>query len=280
VAVPAQPTRDEDNEVPGSVSRRLFIGGAGLAALGAQGCSAPRSARAGGTRSSADETPSTAPSSAAPHPRTTTSATTNQDEPDLLHGPRTRRAVALTFHGQGAVALTEAALRHAARARAGLTVMAVGSWLEQNPSLAARIVDAGHDLGNHTWSHQQMPSLGRTQARVEVERAADLLRRLTGSSGVWFRPSGTPRSTATIRAAARAAGYRRCLAYDVDPLDYQDPGPDVVTGRVLAGAAPGSIVSLHLGHAGTVAALPAILQGLQDKGLRVVTMSALMAGQS
>jgi peptidoglycan/xylan/chitin deacetylase (PgdA/CDA1 family) len=279
VAVPARPSGDEVNPVPGSVSRRLFISGAGLAALAAQGCSAPRSPQSGVTRPSAGEAPRTPSGTPAPHPPTSPSAK-NQDEPDLLHGPRTRRSVALTFHGQGAVGLTEAALRHAARAQAGLTVMAVGSWLEQNPSLAGRIIDAGHDLGNHTWSHLQMPGLGHAQARVEVERAADLLRRLTGSSGVWFRPSGTPRSTATIRAAARAAGYRRCLAYDVDPLDYEDPGPDVVASRVLAGVAPGSVVSLHLGHAGTIAALPAVLQGLQDKGLRAVTMSTLMAGQA
>jgi peptidoglycan/xylan/chitin deacetylase (PgdA/CDA1 family) len=121
-----------------------------------------------------------------------------------------------------------------------------------------------------------MRRLDPAQAHREIERAAELLERLTGSRGRWFRPSGTPRSTPTIRAAAASSGYERCLAYDVDPLDYTDPGADAVVRRVLAAARPGSIVSLHLGHAGTVAALPRILDGLSERGLRSVGMTGLV----
>ncbi len=115
-------------------------------------------------------------------------------------------------------------LRIAAEHSAGLTVLAVGSWLDENRALASAILDGGHDLGNHTWSHLPMRRLSSAEARREVSRAAALLTSLTGSRGSWFRPSGTPRSTGTIRRAAAASGYHRCLAYDVDPLDYTDPG--------------------------------------------------------
>ena len=142
---------------------------------------------------------------------------------DLLHGPRSRPAVALTFHGAGDPALTTRALRIAAEHHAGLTVLAVGSWLADNRRLATAILDGGHDLGNHTWSHLPMRQLSSAQAHREVARAADLLTSLTGSAGSWFRPSGTPRSTATIRRAAAASGYDRCLAYDVDPLGLHRP---------------------------------------------------------
>jgi peptidoglycan/xylan/chitin deacetylase (PgdA/CDA1 family) len=66
------------------------------------------------------------------------------------------------------------------------------------------------------------------------------------------------------------------VSYDVDSLDWTDPGRDAVVQRVLAGVRPGSIVSLHLGHAGTVAALPRILAGLDARGLRPVTLSRLV----
>ena len=66
------------------------------------------------------------------------------------------------------------------------------------------------------------------------------------------------------------------LGFDVDPLDYDDPGADVVVQRTLAAVEAGSIVSLHCGHAGTVDALPAILDGIERKGLVAGTTSALL----
>jgi peptidoglycan/xylan/chitin deacetylase (PgdA/CDA1 family) len=62
----------------------------------------------------------------------------------------------------------------------------------------------------------------------------------------------------------------------VDPLDYLDPGPALVRSRVAATVRPGSIVSLHLGHPGTVAALPGILADLHARGLAAVTVSTLV----
>ena len=66
------------------------------------------------------------------------------------------------------------------------------------------------------------------------------------------------------------------MSYDVDSLDYTDPGPDAIVSTVLGKTRPGSIVSLHLGHSGTVTALPAILRGLARRGLRPVTLSGLL----
>ena len=196
--------------------------------------------------------------------------------PDIVHGPRTRQEVALTFHGQGPASLTESVLRECAARDARITVFAVGQWVAAAPSLAQAIVKAGHELGNHTWSHQQMKQLDAAAAREEVARGVQALRAATGAVGWWFRPSGTHFSTPTIRAAAEHSGYRRCVSYDVDPEDFRDPGSTLVVSRTLAAVRPGSIVSLHLGHEGTVQALPAILDGLKAKGLEPVTLSRLL----
>jgi peptidoglycan/xylan/chitin deacetylase (PgdA/CDA1 family) len=167
-------------------------------------------------------------------------------------------------------------LHACAAAQAAVTVFAVGTWLEQNPHIGREIVAAGHELGNHTWSHQQMKQLTHAQAVDEAVRGARALKAAVGTSGWWFRPSGTQHSTATIRAAAAAAGYHRCVSYDVDPEDFRDPGATAVRERTLASVRGGSIVSLHFGHSGTVDALPAILSGLRSKGLRAVTLSTLL----
>jgi hypothetical protein len=67
------------------------------------------------------------------------------------------------------------------------------------------------------------------------------------------------------------------LAYDVDSLDYTDPGPTAIVRTLSTRVRPGSIVSLHLGHAGPMSALPAVFALLHRRGLRAVTAGELLA---
>lgn len=205
-----------------------------------------------------------------------TAATRAALPPEVSHGPRDRPRIALTFHGQGPADLASRLLAVLGEAGTRVTVLAVGTWLDEQPDLAGRFLRDGHELGNHTQTHPALAELSEPGAYAEIAACAERLRRLTGSPGAWFRPSQTPRSTAVIRAAAVRAGYRTCLAYDVDGLDYTDPGADAVAGAVLAGCRPGSIVSLHLGYASTVAALPRVLSGLRERGLAPVTATELL----
>jgi peptidoglycan/xylan/chitin deacetylase (PgdA/CDA1 family) len=195
----------------------------------------------------------------------------------VRHAQTGRPEVALTFHGSGDPALAEQLLAEAERAKARITVFAVGTWLDTHPEMAQRILRGGHALGNHTYTHPTLHRLSAAGIRDEVDRCAAVLQRLTGSPGAGFRPSGGPSITPPMVTAATAAGYRLVLGYDVDPSDNTDPGADAVVSRVLAGVRPGSIVSLHLGHAGTVSALPRILAGLHERGLTPVTATALVA---
>lgn len=85
--------------------------------------------------------------------------------------------MALTFHGQGDPTLAHAVLGEAERAGARLTVLAVGSWLDQNPGMARRILDGGHDLGNHTQSHLDINTMDEERAYEEITGCARRLRR-------------------------------------------------------------------------------------------------------
>jgi peptidoglycan/xylan/chitin deacetylase (PgdA/CDA1 family) len=173
--------------------------------------------------------------------------------------------------------MADALLAEAERAGARVTVLAVGTWLGQYPQIAHRILRGGHDLGNHTMHHLDIAAMDAPGAYAEIAGCARRLRALTGSIGRWFRPSQTHYSTPLIEQAARKAGYQTCVSYDVDSLDYTDPGPDAIVSTVLSAMRPGSIISLHLGHPGTVTALPAILRGLARRRLRAVTLTELLS---
>jgi peptidoglycan/xylan/chitin deacetylase (PgdA/CDA1 family) len=146
--------------------------------------------------------------------------------------------------------------------------------------MAKRIADGGHEFANHTYTHPSFLQLSRDAQLGEVIGCRDVLVRLTGGPGVAFRPSGTDDGTVSpgdqVLSVAGEAGYTTVLGFDVDPLDYDDPGAAAVTERTLAAVHPGAIVSLHFGHAGTVQAMPAILDGLEQRKLTPVTVSTLL----
>jgi peptidoglycan/xylan/chitin deacetylase (PgdA/CDA1 family) len=206
----------------------------------------------------------------------TTEAARKAPATEVSRGAGTRPEVALTFHGAGDPALASAILDVAKTHQAKLTVMGVGIWLAANRSTANRILSDGHELGNHTWTHPVLRNLDRTHAYAEIERCRQELERLTGSPGRWFRQSGSQHSTPLIRELAGQAGYRVCLSYDIDSLDWTDPGPSAVVRNVRAATA-GSIISMHLGHPGTLSALPRILRELGDRSLHAVTVGRLLA---
>ncbi len=223
----------------------------------------------------AGESPPTANSPAGQASSPSASATPTAVQ--VSHGPRDRAMVALTFHGQGDPGLAEALLHAAEQAHAQVTVLAVGNWLDAFPRMARRVLDGGHELGNHTQNHLDICAMPQDAAADEITLCADRLRALTGDPGRWFRPSQAQYATRLVRRLAARAGYPRVLSYDVDSLDYTDPGPDAVRDTVLDQARPGSVVSLHLGHPGTVTALPALLEELRQRGLRAVTATRLLA---
>ncbi|NGO07648.1 polysaccharide deacetylase family protein [Streptomyces sp. HC44] len=250
-----------------TIDRRSALrAGAGLAAVGAlAGCSATRTAVA---RPSAS--PSKSPQAPAPRafPRYPV---------QIGHGPRGQPRVALTFHGQGDPATARALLDAAEKAGARVTVLAVGNWLDAHPELAGRVLDGGHDLGNHTQRHLDINALPEAEAYAEISRCAERLRRLTGSIGTWFRPSRAARASPLVERLARRVGYPHVLAYDVDSLDFTSPGAPAVTRKITSEIRNGSVVSLHFGYTDTVAALPAVLEELDHRGLRAVTTTELLS---
>lgn len=195
---------------------------------------------------------------------------------DISHGPRNRPEVAITFHGSGDLIIARKLLAIAKKTSTPISVMAVGVWLNANPSMGHEIVDAGNELGNHTYSHKTMTLLTLKEAKVEVAKGKAAVTKAVGDSGKWFRPSGTLKSNSIIRAAAGASGYSNCLSYDVDSLDYTDPSAQAIVAKCLKSVQNGSIIGMHFGHAHTVTALPLLINALHARNLTPVTISSLL----
>ena len=196
---------------------------------------------------------------------------------DISHGSRKKNEVALTFHGAGDLKIARELLSISKDKGAPITVMAVGKWLAANPTMGQEILADGNELGNHTYNHLAMMHLDLKQATYEIAKGKDAIVSSVGSMQKYFRPSGTPKSNSTIRKAALAAGYRNCITYDVDSMDYTGIKAGPIIENCMANVKSGSIISLHFDHKYTVLALPRLIEELKSKGLTPVTVTQLLS---
>jgi peptidoglycan/xylan/chitin deacetylase (PgdA/CDA1 family) len=196
------------------------------------------------------------------------------------HGRRDRGAVALTFD-DGPSRDTERILDILAEHDLRATFFMIGSHVEDFPQTAQRVVACGHEIGNHSYSHPiyLYRSLGET--RRQLERAQAVIAEMTGVHPKLARPPCGVRTPAYFREARRLG--LRTVQWDVAGFDWKRRSSEEVARDVLKGARPGSIILLHDGdsegkrdrHA-TVAALPLIIEGLHEKGLRIVPLGELL----
>jgi len=268
----ASGSSNADSAAPSSTSSTT----GGSVAPSTSAAAASSTSRPGASSSSTSQEPTTTAGK-----ESTTTAAPAGPAPFVVHGPAQPDRVALTFHTNGDLTLAEKLLKTVESRQVPITTFIIGSWLDANPKMAKRIMDGGHELANHTYTHPTFSSLSRAQVVTEITKCRDTLAKLSGGQGgKWFRPSGfddgTESPSAMILEEAGKAGYQAVLGFDVDPFDYRDPGRDAVVSRTLDAVKPGSIVSLHFGHQGTVDALPAILDGLAAKNLQPVTLSTLL----
>ena len=184
--------------------------------------------------------------------------------------------VALTFDDGPHATLTPRLLDVLKAYGVHATFFVVGMNVEQNPEVLRRIAAEGHEVGNHSWSHPNLAKLPEEAWRAQLQETHDLIRRTVGQEPRFMRPPYGDLTPAQAGLIAAGFGYRVIL-WSVDPDDWKEPSRPVLLHRVLAGAGPGAIILLHDIHAPTVAAVPALIESLQRRGLRCVTVSELLA---
>jgi peptidoglycan/xylan/chitin deacetylase (PgdA/CDA1 family) len=192
------------------------------------------------------------------------------------------KVVALTFDDGPNARFTPRLLDVLADHRVRATFFLIGQHLEEHPSAARDAVAAGHEIGNHTYSHPSLIFLANDEIAAEIGRTDATIRELLGVQPQLVRP---PMGLFTKRVVRliEGMGYRTIVG-DVYPRDPHEPGRDKIVERVLARVRPGSIIILHDGgnaehfdRSDTVEAVAAIVPRLLDRGYRFVCVSELLA---
>jgi peptidoglycan/xylan/chitin deacetylase (PgdA/CDA1 family) len=209
--------------------------------------------------------PKTAPE---PEPKTTVSSV-------HVDGPY----IALTFDDVPNQKLTPRLLDLRAEHHIHVTFFVVGENTAEYPGILQRAVREGHEIGNHTWSHPNLAKTSDENVRSQIKRTEEAITNAIGSRPTLFRPPYGSVTAHQKRFIHDELGYEIIL-WEVDPLDWKNPGPNVVSSRILKETRPGSIVLAHDIHAQTIQAMPATLTELEAKGFKFVTVSQLLKLQT
>jgi peptidoglycan-N-acetylglucosamine deacetylase len=159
------------------------------------------------------------------------------------------------------------------------TFFILGRQVAGRESIVRRLVEAGNEVGNHTYSHPHLESLEIREIERELSLTSDVIERAAAVRPRLMRP---PYGLDALRAAPIAAAQRmKTILWSVNTKDWNEPDPTVIATAILEGAAPGAVVVLHDGAANggdrsrTVEALAIVLPALRAQGYRLVTVSEL-----
>ena len=199
----------------------------------------------------------------------------------IWRGQRTARRIALTFDDGPDPAWTPRILDVLSGRDARATFFVIGERAARAPGIVRDMVQAGHEVGNHSWSHRSLWLCTPERTAAEITRAHELLTDLTGSTPRYFRPPWGMVNAAMFAVLRRH--QLRCVFWSIQPEGLRPVSAAIQAGRVLARARPGAIVDLHDAEGTRAAperlldALPAIIDGLRRDGYELTTISELLA---
>ncbi|WP_446225356.1 polysaccharide deacetylase family protein [Nocardia sp. IBHARD005] len=185
------------------------------------------------------------------------------------------KVVALTFD-DGPTARTPEVLRVLGESQVPATFYLVGQDLAAHPEYGAAIVGAGHEIGNHSYSHRRMMLVSGDTVREEIERTDSEIRRAGYPGPISFRPPYGKKLWALPHYLADHD--RTTVTWDVEPDSAGGASREAIVADTLAQTRPGSIILLHVMHgAESITAVPEIVDRLRAQGYRFVTVSELLA---
>ena len=191
----------------------------------------------------------------------------------------TKPLVALTFDDGPRLDDLDEILESLARRGVRATFFVTGSRLAAQPEAGHRLVAAGHELGNHSWSHERMVFRSARFVRREVEETDALIRSAGHRGEIHFRPPYGHKFVMLPWYLWRTG--RTTVTWDIEPESYPDVASRAssIVAHVRARVRPGSIILLHPWYRArrtSRSAVPDLIDAVEKRGFRFVTLSELL----
>ena len=189
-----------------------------------------------------------------------------------VQGMSEEKLVALTFDDGPSGRFTRRLLDGLKAENANATFLLCGYRIEQYPELVDRILEEGHEIGLHGYSHDPMEKMTRGQITGELEITRSLL---PENAQVRFVRTPGGAVTDSVRAVAETMGLS-VLLWSVDPRDWATEDSHAIEAAVLDTVRDGDVILLHDMSDSSVDAALSLLKKLKNQGFRFVTVSELV----
>ncbi|MFC0015006.1 MULTISPECIES: polysaccharide deacetylase family protein [Allobacillus] len=181
-----------------------------------------------------------------------------------------KKKVALTFddgpHPTNTLEILELLDKHDAKA----TFFMLGNRVDFYPDIAKVVAEKGHELGNHTWTHKDLTTLGQEEISEEVAVTNEVIRNATGEEPTVFRPP-----YGAVDDHVREVLGLPPTFWTIDTLDWKSRDPNQIVKIVEDNVRDGSVILMHDIHETTVTAVERILSSLEKEGYEFVTVSEI-----
>jgi peptidoglycan/xylan/chitin deacetylase (PgdA/CDA1 family) len=190
-----------------------------------------------------------------------------------------KKIVALTFDDGPSAKYTQQVLDVLAAHDARATFFLTGRESAERPELVKAIADAGHEIGNHSWSHERMVFKSPGRIAEEIEGTDKALRDAGYDGALHFRPPYGKKLVTLPWYLAQ--NNRKTTMWDVEPeVGAVDASADELAQKAIDQVQNGSIIIMHVmyqSRQNSRDALPKMIEGLKARGFEFVTVSELLA---
>lgn len=199
---------------------------------------------------------------------------------EIVHRVETNdKVIALTFDDGPVPGTTEKIISILAQEQIPATFFLTGREMERYPDGAKKLIAAGHQIGNHSYSHPRMVFMSYQAVANEVAKTNELIRNLGYKNEIVFRPPYGKKLLMLPLYLQR--NNITTVIWDIEPETFSEvsASSEKITEHVVAEAKPGSIILLHVMYPSrqtSMDAVPGIIRELKAQGYRFVTVNDLL----
>ncbi|QGQ46810.1 polysaccharide deacetylase family protein [Metabacillus sediminilitoris] len=148
-----------------------------------------------------------------------------------------------------------------------------GRWVKENPEMAKMIVDAGHEVGNHSYTHPDMSQLSPSSIREQLVKTNEIIKSVTDITPTWFAPPSGSFKKEVVTIADEM--NMNTVLWSVDTIDWQRPEPHVLIDRVISKVHNGALILMHP-TSSTSKSLETLILTIKQKGYSFGSVSMMV----
>ena len=200
----------------------------------------------------------------------TTEPEPTQESTEAVQDP-TVKSIAISFDDGPGATTTPQLLQILKEKNVHATFFVLGENTAQHPDIVKQTAEAGHEIGNHTYDHQDLATLSAQSITEEVTKADTEIKKATGKTPTFVRPP-----YGSITSVGASVIQQPIIEWSVDSEDWKTRNPDLILQKIQATVYDGAIILFHDIYPETIRAVPQVIDYLQEQGYRITTVGDLL----